>query len=323
VTDADDDTFILARLGDPAAAGRLREMLLSDGIAVSTPGLMHRWLVGFQGAYIEVIVRVRNADRERAERIYEAFRTPASAEEIASLDAEEPHTDRLRRVAVFAACTLTFGSGHFYARRWRSGWIILAAQLACLGLAFAWPVFAFALAGIVLADVLGSVLSVGADQRGEATSVLARSGPVLAVLAIAAVPGARSVAPGVFAGRAMSAACARASECGSAESVDACVARAADATFAGRSFGDRDEVCAECLDESLCEDARLDCPECDALVSLPMPEPIDRARGPAGTSADDMPIVIPDLFGHDLGDPARTQDLDVLLRGLDDRSTER
>jgi hypothetical protein len=300
--ETNDDTVILARLSDVVEARALRALLESEDIAVATPGLEHRALLGIAGGYVDIVVRVPNKDLSRAQELLDSLRASTPPDEAEDDKPEEkPRTDRLRRIAVFAACTLTFGCGHFYARRWRSGWIILAVEVIAIALALALPVFAFSLGGIVLADIVGSVGLIGADQRGAPPSMLARYAPWIAVLSVLAIPGARGAMPNLFAGRSMVAACARASECGSAESVDACIARAADATFEGRSFYGREETCAACLDESLCEDAPLDCAECAGLVSLPMPEPRSHTQLPPGTSADDLQIVIPDLFRHERG----------------------
>lgn len=304
--ETDDETAILTRLQDPIEARALRAFLESEGIAVATPGLEHRSLLGLAGGYVEIVVRVPHGDRARAEELLATFRAKP---EVSPTDDERPEdrarTDRLRRIAVFAACTITFGGGHFYARRWRTGGVLLAIEVFALILAFAWPAYWYALLGVIAADALGSVLLIGADQRGEQPSVLANAAPLLAIVAIAVIGLSRIAVPGLYAGRDMLAACARASECEGPETVAACVDRAAGLTFVGLRDGARERACAECLDESLCEDLRFDCPECAGLVSLPTPSsPVDRTRGPVGTSPEDMQIVIPQLFDDRRSDPA-------------------
>lgn len=324
----DDETVILARMQDAVEAGALRELLESEGISVATPGLTHRSLLGMAGGYVEIVVRVPGKDLARAKELYEGFRATSPAGETEGAahprDDDTVRTDRLRRVAVFAAVCLTFGSGHFYARRWRAGFVLAVTELACLGLAYAWPLYWYAIPLIVAADVLGSVGAIGADQRGARATMLVALAPLLGLAALALVPLVRVAMPGVLAGRDMVAACTRAAECESDESVDACIDRAAERVFSGHLPGDRARACAECLDESLCEDVRYDCAECDGLVQLPSPAaPVDRTPGPLGTSADDMQLVVPSLFRSDDPEGMPPEELDELLRALEQRPPTR
>ncbi len=316
-TEGDDETVILARLADAVQAGALAELLESEGISVATPGLTHRSLLGMAGGYVEIVVRVPHKDLARATELYEGLRA-VSPPEAGELPEDIQRTDRLRRIAVFAAVCLTFGSGHFYARRWRAGASIAAVELGALALVFFWsPLFWYAIPGLVLADVLGSVLSIGADQRGERPSGTATAAPLLAVLAVALVPLARTAAPSVLAGPAMVAACTEAVRCEGGESMEQCIARAADRSFAGAGSREHERVCAECLAESRCDDVRSDCAECEGLVTLPTAaRPADRARGPLGTSPEDMQRVVPQLFRHEEGEGVPEHDLDDLIRSM-------
>lgn len=242
--------------------------------------------------------------------------TPADAEAEADAPAR---TDRLARIAFFVGVGLTFGTGHFYARRAVAGRWLLATELAALGLSFAWPAFFYAIPLIVLCDVVGSVRTIRADQRGTAPGLLVRAAPVFALLGVLAIPGVRVAAPGALAGPQRVAACTRAHECGSDESIEACVARAADEVFAGQGDAARAAACAVCLDESLCEDLHYDdCLECAGLVQLPTPTtPVEPPSGPLGTSPDDLQMVVPTLFRTDEPQGMPEEDLDALLRSLE------
>ena len=275
-----EETEILVRLTDAVEAGALAELLEAEGIAVATPGLHHRSMLGMVGAYVEIVVRVPRADLARAREILAAQHTSDGAASTAPDDDDAPRTDRLARIAVFAAVTLTFGSGHFYARRNRAGAILLALEGATIALAFAMPPFAYAILGIVVADVVGSTLSITADQRGVPPPTLARLAPLVAIAAILAVPAVRAFAPSVLAGRTLVAVCRSAAEC-HGEPADACIDRNAGRVFEGRSPSrEQASDCAECLaDSPTCGEAVLDCGVCAGLARLPQREaPSDRVE---------------------------------------------
>lgn len=318
--DGGEETVILARMTDAVQAGALRELLENEGISVSTPGMEHRSLLGIAGGYVEILVRVPKKDLARAQELQESIRssTPVDPPESGAPE-EKARTDRLRRIALFAAIWLPFGGGHFYARRWGTGFFFLALQLATVACAFVWPLFWYAIPWVAIADAVGAVRMIGADQRGEAPDILARMAPVLALVVVLLVPGARGLAPHLLAGDAMVRACRRASECAGGEEVDRCIAAAADRTFAGSGTRARDRDCAECLEESLCEDIPFECSECDGLVHLPAAtRPAEPIPGLFGAGADDLVHVVPTLFPADHPSGPPSPEMDDLLRLLDE-----
>ncbi len=314
-----DETVILARMTDAVQAGALRELLENEGISVSTPGMEHRSLLGIAGGYVEILVRVPKKDLARAQELQESIRSSTPVDPAESGPPEEKaRTDRLRRIAFFAAMWLPFGGGHFYARRWGTGFFFMALQLATVACAFVWPLFWYAIPFVAVADAIGSVRIIGADQRGDAPDLLARVAPALALVAVLLVPGARWIAPHLLAGEAMVQACRRASECGGGEDADRCIASAADRTFAGTGTRLRDQQCAECLEESLCEDVPFECSECDGLVHLPAAtRPAEPIPGLFGAGADDLVHVVPSLFPRDHQSVPPSPEMDDLLRLLE------
>lgn len=311
-----EETEILARLGDPVEAGALRELLEGEGIPVAMPGLTHRSLFGMMGAFVDIVVRVPRKDLARAKELLEGLRT-ASPPTEAEKPEERVRTDRLRRIAVFAALWLPFGAGHFYARRHRAAFVILAAQIVCVGLAIGLPAFWYAVPGIVLADMLGSVLAIGAVQRGKPVPTLAALAPVFALASIALVPAVRFAAPSLMAGSAMRRACERAAECEGGEAASTCIDRAAEDALEGRGWRDTEQACASCLDATGCRDTYRECGACRGLVELPLPTE-DVTHGPPGTLPSDLQLVVPDLLGTHASDGMSEHDLDELLRSLEE-----
>lgn len=310
----DDETQILARMSDAVEAGALRDLLETEGIAVSTPGLTHRSMLGIAGGYVDIIVRVPKKDLERAREIYDGLRTASPP--IDERPEDRPRTDRNRRVAVFAALWLPVGGGSFYARRTRVGLAFLALQAACVGLALAWPPFWYGVLGVPIVDAISSVLWIGSLQHGRPAPIVARVGPALAAAMIALVPLSLVAAPSLYAGRAMVAACAKAAECGGPAQA-ACVAQAAQVAFEGRGSTAREADCAQCLEQVTCDQSYAQCGLCRGLVELPLPRE-DVLHGPVGTTPDDLQRVVPDIFGRHGSDGAPEHDLDEMLRAIED-----
>lgn len=323
--DDGEETVILARLSDPVEAGALRELLEAEGIAVSTPGLAHRSMLGMAGGYVEIVVRVPAKDRDKAQELFDGLRTASPPSDEPTRPEDRSRTDRLKRIAVFAACVLTFGAGHFYARRTRGGAILLVLEIVCIALATQAPLFAYAIPGIALADALGACLLIGGDQRGTPFRFAAIAGPALAALAIGLVPAMLGIAPRTLAGSDAVRACERAAACESPEPAETCIDRAAMRTFVGTGSRAGDHACADCLEQHSCAEAASEC-VCEGRVDL-APPPDDVIHGPAGTRPDDMQHVIPDLFrrpgdADDAPPPLDDAQLDQLLRSLEERRTE-
>ena len=134
-----DEQVLVREFQDEQEASVFIELLASEGITASAPGLAHRGMLGVVGGYISVPVRVSSADAERARELLTLFQT-----EVESLyDGDQPATyrdaparqlpDTPRRplVARFAAFVFPLGGGHFYTRSYPTAWLLL--WLACLG----------------------------------------------------------------------------------------------------------------------------------------------------------------------------------------------
>jgi hypothetical protein len=310
-----DETAILVRMQDAVEVGALKELLEAEGIPVATPGLTHRSLLGMAGAYVEIVVRVPSKDIARAKELLDAFRTEQPPEAPES-PADRPRTDRLVRVAVFAACVLTFGSAHFYARRRVPGAILLGLEVVAIGLSmFGAPLFLYAIPGIVLADALGAARLVRGDQRGTPAPLGEVVGPALAALAFGLVPMSLGIAPRLVAGEAAVRACEMADACGAEETLAMCIDRAATRTFGGHGTRDGDRDCADCLEETTCMRADDDCAICDGRVRL-VPT-VDTSAGPLGTGPGDLQMPIPSLFERTDDGVDHAADLDALMRALE------
>ncbi|MEM6954247.1 MAG: hypothetical protein AAF645_01125 [Myxococcota bacterium] len=112
------------------------ELLASEGIVASAPGLMHRGMLGMVGTYVTVPVRVPRADEARARELLAFLQEDVEEDEV-EFDADAPGSyreaaaqkrtelPRRRRIALFAGIVFPFGGGHFYARAYPSGWLLL------------------------------------------------------------------------------------------------------------------------------------------------------------------------------------------------------
>src|SRR5262249_48763722 len=98
---------------------------------------------------------------------------------------------KLRRVAAFCACAMTFGTGHFYAGELGAGWVLLGAQIVAMTIGFRETATRGALVGVVLLiafDFVDGIAAVGRVVRGRerplATQLLTTL-PIVAMLVAA------------------------------------------------------------------------------------------------------------------------------------------
>jgi hypothetical protein len=128
---SDEEDFVtIAELDDPMRIEMLVDVLAQHDIPAQTPGLNHRAMLGLQGAYISVRLKVPRAHESEARELVRAF-SDASAEPPTDVTAGEPPRPelaasaderakpsgptKLRRIVAFCALSMTFGTGHFYA----------------------------------------------------------------------------------------------------------------------------------------------------------------------------------------------------------------
>ncbi len=146
-----DEILTLESHLDPVVAQMRADVLRSAGIDVSTPGLNHAHLLGASASYVRIPLQVRAEDRDRARDLLEGLENPDELLE-GPVDPTPPagagpyrggeavdrrYGDaRLKRVAAFCALTLTFGTGHFYARETTTGWLLLGLELSAFVLGF-------------------------------------------------------------------------------------------------------------------------------------------------------------------------------------------
>jgi hypothetical protein len=178
------ELVILTGCADLTEASLLRAFLASAGMDCFVQGEHHAGMMpGPYGAEAQVNVLVGEAELEKAEKLLELFRagTPAVAEdgEDAAIQDESPEDsrpryDRRAGVAVVLAVALSLGTGHFYARAWKRGLLILIAELAAFGLMAAdHPAGGWLLAAAYFGDLFGAPILImrrrAADRRATSS----------------------------------------------------------------------------------------------------------------------------------------------------------
>lgn len=178
---------------DANEAALLKGLLEDHGIVVATPGLEHRGMLGMAGSFVKIPIKVPRRDLAEAQALLQALNEGGDDDEPDEdeSDAIPEEAPRRRRIAIFVACVLTFGSGHFYVRQNVAGLVLALIELsAIIVLCGGEPVAAALLAGCVLADIVGSFAAVRRQER----ELPKPGGPaqVLRTVAVAAVATALS-----------------------------------------------------------------------------------------------------------------------------------
>ncbi|MFT5356505.1 MAG: hypothetical protein ACI9KE_003730 [Polyangiales bacterium] len=177
----------IRHVSDPMEASMLVDLLKQEDITAFTPGNEHNAMMGgLLGSALNVPIRVDESDAERAMEILSALddydkvdAIPLSARDPSAHDGDGPYrggpmpTDtsdrRKASVAIAAALILpsvcgAFGSGHFYARQYQRGFILLVSAWLCIVYGFREQ---WAWSGVVVVMVL--------DLVGAAASIRRRS----------------------------------------------------------------------------------------------------------------------------------------------------
>lgn len=186
------DRFVtIRRCGDPLEAERLAALLRDEGIPTSLPGNTHSAMLGgLAASALNVPIQVPERFAEQATEILDALdeydevhpgldaRTAPDADEMTegegpfrSTRLEAPVTDRKKSVAIAAALVLpmilgAFGAGHFYARSYLRGFVLLflAWTLVVLGVRGFGAAF-LGLPVVVALDALGALAVIGRRSR--------------------------------------------------------------------------------------------------------------------------------------------------------------
>ncbi|UJR83260.1 DUF2007 domain-containing protein [Sandaracinus amylolyticus] len=263
----DEERVELLRTHEPLRAEMIRELLESEGIPVSTPGLEHRAMVGVMGSYVEIVVQVPRRDRERAQALLDALEAaPIDGPDLR--DEDEPREERAvvsyrdaarapstvagkrRRVAAFASMVIP-GGGHLYVAQWRSAGIVALVEVLALVLAGAGMPFAiFLLPLAVLGDVLGAIWHCERLAGRDVVRSKRRFAPEI-VAAFTAIWVALMMGPGAawVAGPRTTSVCEAMAECGDVELRECLWASAS-------SFSELylPPSCESCIDEATCDD---------------------------------------------------------------------
>lgn len=160
------EDLVTVRVSHDANEAALLKGLLEDhGIVVATPGLEHRGMLGIAGGFVKIPIKVPRRDKAEAEALLEALEgSEVDDDEDEAAPEEAP---RRRRIAIFVACVLTFGCGHFYVRQNVAGLVLAIIELsAVLVICSGQPIAVALLVGCVLADITGSFAAVRRQERG-------------------------------------------------------------------------------------------------------------------------------------------------------------
>lgn len=179
--EAHDSYVIVHRSYDPIQAELLGELLRDAGVSARVTGTRSGAMIGVGQNILEVQIAVPSDQAGQATDFLEAY---LSAEVIADADGgvdaandddgdSEAEVDRpVRPLLAAGSAFLTFGVGHFYARRPATAMALLVGQLVAMRFLFTgdgwneWTVGLVALGGVVLCDLVGSVLAARAHGRG-------------------------------------------------------------------------------------------------------------------------------------------------------------
>lgn len=182
----------IKKVSDPVEAEMLKDLLAKEGIVATIQGSTHGAMLGPIGtALLQVPLQVHEADAERARAVLDALldydevepsdaplpdenapRTGHGPYRETAIEDEAPR--RKKHIAIAAALILpiitglVYGGGHFYAREWLRGFILLTSAWLCFALGFS-GIARQALIGlpiIVLLDAAGAYFAIrSADRR--------------------------------------------------------------------------------------------------------------------------------------------------------------
>lgn len=183
--DEAEDLVTVVVCHDPNEAALLKGLLEDQGLVVATPGLEHRAMLGMAGSFVKIPIKVPRRDEAEAKALLAALDTEdGEADEGDDVLPEE--APRRRRIALFVACAMTFGTGHFYVRENAAGLLLLVLEAVSLSLLCAGePLGGVVVFGCVLADIGGSLRAVRRQERGQPklsrVSQVVRTLPAVAV----------------------------------------------------------------------------------------------------------------------------------------------
>lgn len=188
--EAHDSYVIVHRSYDPIEADLLGDLLRDAGVSARVTGTRSGAMIGVGQNILEVQIAVPSEQAGQATDFLEAyFSDEAIASASAALDdasaaageaGEDDEDDESEAVAdrpvrpllAAGSAFLTFGVGHFYARRPATGMALIVGQLVAMRFLFTgdgwkeWTVGLVALGGVFLCDLVGSVLAARAHGRG-------------------------------------------------------------------------------------------------------------------------------------------------------------
>ena len=180
---------IVHRSYDPIQAELLGELLRDAGVSARVTGTRSGAMIGVAQNILEVQIAVPSEQAGQATDFLEAYFSDeavtldpadtgvdddADADGNVDEDDDDPAAAErpVRPLLAAGSSFLTFGVGHFYSRRPATGMMLLIGQLVAMRLLFTgdgwsdWTVGLTALGGVVLCDLVGSVLAARAYGRG-------------------------------------------------------------------------------------------------------------------------------------------------------------
>jgi hypothetical protein len=180
---------IVHRTYDPIQADLVGDLLRDAGIAARVVGTRSGAAIGVGQNILEVHIAVPQSQAGQATDFLEAFLSADASggdDAAAGDDDDEPEDAaaprELRPMFAAGSAFLTFGVGHLYARRPWTAAALATGQAVAMYFLFAgrhwddWTTGITMLGGVVVCDLVGSVIAVRAVRRGVRRSVAWQTG---------------------------------------------------------------------------------------------------------------------------------------------------
>ena len=182
------DSEVILRTSDIVRARIIADLLASQDIPCSTPGLEHLSMMPFNAA-IQVAIRVPHKYAAEAKALIAVMESEVEAEpeEVASAHRESAKkpaaqlSPRLKRVASIAAFIFP-GGAHFYVQKYSAGLTVIVGYLAAIALAaMDVPYGIFTGLLVLAADIAGACYHCDISREGKATGAWRGFAPMLAL----------------------------------------------------------------------------------------------------------------------------------------------
>lgn len=172
---------IVHRTFDPIEADLLADLLRDAGLSPRVVGTRSGAAIGVGQNILEVQLAVPQSHAGEASDFLEAYFANATATATVNEGPEAAPDRPLRPLFAAGSAFLTFGVGHLYARRPITAATLAAGQLVAMYFLFFgdrwsdWTTGITMLGGVVVCDLVGSLLATRAHRRGVRRGVTGQS----------------------------------------------------------------------------------------------------------------------------------------------------